>query len=140
MADTAKIAEEISILMPVIARRILLEFFQSVDISQSQLLMIMAIYDGKQPCRLSELSQAMRISDPTASGLVDRLAKAKYVSRTQDPEDRRALNIELTKKGNDLAKKFRTSVQNKWKEILVEIPSKDQESFIRIMRDIRKIV
>ena len=90
MKRTEEIAKKISIIMPAIARRIILEFFQEVDISQSQLLAIMAIYED-EPCRLSDLSQRMQISDPTASGLVDRLAKNDYVLREQDPEDKRKI-------------------------------------------------
>lgn len=136
MSRIEEIAKEISILMPAIARRILLEFFQLVDISQSQLLTIMAIYE-KEPCRLSDLSMQMRISDPTASGLVDRLAKGGYINREQDRDDRRAISIILTVKGKNLAKKFRGMVKERWLDILKEIPKKDSEDFIRILREIR---
>jgi len=139
MPRTEEIAKEISMLMPAIARRILLEFFQEVDISQSQLLTIMAIYE-KKTCRLSELSTKMGISDPTASGLVDRLSKARYVNREQDPDDRRAVCIALTNKGVHLAKKFRSAVSDRWVEILQQISKRDREEFIRILREIRSKV
>ncbi len=134
-----EIAEELPEIMPVIARKVLLEFFQSVDISQSQLLMIMAIR-AKQPCRLSELSQEMEISNPTASGLVDRLVQHGLVERTADPRDRRAVCISLTQKGENLVAKFRHHSKEKWQEILTNMTRQDQNDFIRILRDIRKQV
>ena len=137
MVDTNQIAEDISILMPAIARRILLKFFQSVEISQSQLLMIMSIY-AKGTCRLSELSQEMEISNPTASGLVERLVQNEYVKRSADPNDRRAVCISLTKKGLQIANKFRQTIKKKWYDILITLPKKDQEDYIRIMREIGK--
>lgn len=133
------IAEELPEIMPVIARKVLLDFFQSVDISQSQLLMMMAI-KAKQPCRLSELSQEMHISNPTASGLVDRLVQNGLVERAPDPQDRRAVCISLTPSGEKLVVKFRHHSKEKWQEILTNMTLQDQNDFIRILRDIRKQV
>ncbi|MGE0267593.1 MAG: MarR family winged helix-turn-helix transcriptional regulator [Candidatus Omnitrophota bacterium] len=137
MTKTSDIASEISIIMPLIGRRILLDFFQSVDISQSQLLTIMAVH-SKGTCRLSELSRAMEISNPTASGIVDRLVQNNYVIRTLDVNDRRAVCISLSAKGAQIAKKFQRTVQKKWYSILIELRQKDQDDFIRILRDIKE--
>lgn len=137
--STEQIAQEISILMPLIARRVLFEFFQSVNISQSQLLTIMAVYDtGK--CRLSEVSERMKVSNPTASGLVDRLVQNDYLTREADPVDRRAVNLSLTSKGEALAFKFRSTVKDKWHHILLELPETDQKDFIRILKVIKEKV
>lgn len=137
MTKTADIAAEISIIMPHIGRRILLDFFQSVDISQSQLLMIMAIY-SKGKCRLSDLSREMEVSNPTASGIVDRLVQNNYVTRTLDLRDRRAVSIALSVKGIQIAKRFQKTAQKKWHSILVELRQKDQNDFIRILRAIKE--
>lgn len=139
MKKTSAIASEISIIMPLVARRVLLDFFQSVDISQSQLLMIMAIH-SKGRCRLSELSREMEISNPTASGIVDRLVQNKYVTRTLDLKDRRAVQITLSLKGTQIAKNFQKTVQKKWYSILIKLREKDQNDLIRILRDIKKRV
>lgn len=134
-----EIAEELPEIMPVIARKVLLDFFQSVDISQSQLLMVMAI-KSNQPCRLSDLSQEMDISNPTASGLVDRLVQHHLVERASDPQDRRAVCISLTPQGEKLVTKFKHHAKEKWQEILTKMPRQDQNDFIRILRDIRRQV
>jgi len=50
---------------------------------------------------------------------------------------RRAISIVLTVKGTNLAKKFRGMVKERWLDILKEIPKKDSEDFVRILREIR---
>ncbi len=51
------------------------------------------------PLRLNELAARMGVSPPTASRAVDALVGAKLVERVTDPDDRRALNIDLTARG-----------------------------------------
>ena len=134
-----EIAAQIAIVMPVIARRILLEFFQSVDIPQTQMFTIMALY-AKEVCRLSDLAKEMEVAAPTITGIVDRLENAGYAARVPDPEDRRVINVELTRKGKNLAQKFRTTLTARWKEVLEELPGTDQEHFVRILNDIRGVI
>jgi len=56
MVQTSKIAKEVSMIMPVIARKVLLDFFQSVSIPQTQIFTMITLY-GKNPCKLSVLSK-----------------------------------------------------------------------------------
>ncbi len=137
--ETNRIAGEIAVLMPLIARKVLFDFFQSVDISQSQLLTVVAVHDMGE-CRLSDLSQKMGISNPTASGLVDRLVQNGYMKREADPDDRRAVVLSVTDKGTKLTQKLRESTQQKWNNILTEIPQADQRDFIRILKVIKEKV
>lgn len=139
MQTITEIAAEIPEIMPLIARKVLLDFFNSVEISRSQLLMIMAI-KSRQPCRLSDLSREMDISNPTASGLVDRLVQHDLVERAADHQDRRAVCISLSDRGEQLVAKFRHHSKERWQEILTNMPRQDQNDFIRILRDIRKRV
>jgi DNA-binding MarR family transcriptional regulator len=54
------------------------------------------------PLRLNDLAHRMGTSAPTASRAVDALESLGLVSRTPDPIDRRALQIELTPAGRAL--------------------------------------
>ena len=119
MSDIDKIAQEVSVLMPMIARWVLLGFFQSVDITQTQIFTIMAIVE-KSPIRLSQLSRKLHISAPTVTGIIDRLERSGYVKRIPDSNDRRAVNVDLTAKGRHIAKKLQTTLKTKWKNLLVK--------------------
>ncbi|WP_239254885.1 MarR family winged helix-turn-helix transcriptional regulator [Listeria ilorinensis] len=52
---------------------------------------------------LGELSERMKLSKSTASGIVDRLVKAGFLTRARNAENRRALNLALTKAGEEKA-------------------------------------
>lgn len=135
MNRSARIAEEISTLMPKIARRILMGFFGSVEITQTQLFTVITLYE-KGPCRFSDLSQELKISAPTATGIIDRLEKSGYVKRIPDKKDRRAINIHLTVKGVRVAKTLRTTLKDQWQVLLEKLSASDQENYLKILRKI----
>ena len=134
MGKTQERAREIALLLPVIARRLLLDFFQTVDIPQAQMLTIMALSE-RAPCRLSDLAAKMRISAPTVTGLVDRLEKSGYARRSPDTDDRRVVNVDLTADGRKISEMFSDTLANRWEEILAKIKIKDQEDFIRVLKE-----
>jgi len=139
MSRIDKIAGDVSVLMPMIARRVLLRFFQSVNITQTQIFTIATLAE-KAPMRLSILSKKMCISAPTITGIVDRLEKLGYVKRVPDRTDRRAINVDLTTKGKNIAKKLRATIKRKWKSLLIQLPKKDQESYVRILGKIQRTI
>jgi DNA-binding MarR family transcriptional regulator len=50
---------------------------------------------------MSELSRRLIVSNGAITGLVDKLADAGFVTRREDPEDRRSMIVRLTRKGRD---------------------------------------
>ena len=137
MPTTKQIAEEVSVLMPVIARRILMGFFQTINITQTQIFTIMTLSE-KAPCQLNELSQKLGIAAPTTTGIVSRLERSGYVRRTHDKNDRRVVNVGLTPKGKRIAKKLKTTIKRKWEVLLAKLPKKDQANYVRILRKIQR--
>jgi DNA-binding MarR family transcriptional regulator len=137
MSRTQQIAEEVAAIMPEIARRVLLGFFQSVDITQTQIFTIMAIHE-QTPIRLSVLSRKLHIAAPTVTGIIDRLERSGYVKRTPDPQDRRAVHVGLTPRGQRVAKKLKTTIQKKWLSLLARLPEADQEHYVRILRKVQR--
>jgi len=78
----------------------------------------------------------MHVSNPTVTGIVDRLEKSGYVKRVPDEKDRRVTNIIITNKGKTMAKTFLNNVTKKWELLLGHLPKKDQESWLRIFKNI----
>ena len=62
---------------------------------------------------LGDLSQRMYVHPSTISGLMDRLEKKGYVIRDRSQEDRRVVQVELTPRGNRLAKKAPNPIQGR---------------------------
>ena len=137
MSRTEEIANDISVLMPMIARRIFMEFFQTIDLTQTQIFTVMTLYE-KTPTRLTDLSNKLGVAAPTITGIVDRLEKAGYVKRIPDKEDRRVINVDLTEKGIKLAKQLRATIKNKWQGMLAKLPHDDSENFLNILKKVQQ--
>lgn len=137
MSRIDQIAEEVATLMPMIARRVLLEFFQSVTLTQTQIFTIMTLAE-EAPIQLSHVSKKLHISGPTVTGIVDRLAKQGYVKRIRNLKDRRVIYVDLTSKGRNIAKKLKSTIKRKWRGLLVKLPNRDQERYISILWKIKR--
>lgn len=68
----------------------------SVTMAQMRVLMLLSALGE---ARMSELAGALRITQSTASGLVDRLVESALVIRHGDPNDRRQVIVSLTAEG-----------------------------------------
>lgn len=136
---TEHIAKEISILLPKWLRGMRAGFITSSAITTSQLIVLLAIYE-KGTIKAGRLSKQMRVSAPTITGIVDRLARSNYLKRTPDDKDRRAINIQLTKKGEMEAKRFLRGVRNRWKSILSHIEPEEGEMFLKIFKRILGVI
>lgn len=55
--------------------------------------------DTKRGMTMSELSKRMMVTNGNLTGLVDRLARERLISRTVDPKDRRTQLVKITEKG-----------------------------------------
>ncbi|WP_018661057.1 MarR family winged helix-turn-helix transcriptional regulator [Heyndrickxia acidiproducens] len=59
--------------------------------------------------RLSELADTLTLTNSTVSGIVDRLVNQGLVSRVASSEDRRAIGLRLTEKGNGKLEELKAS-------------------------------
>jgi DNA-binding MarR family transcriptional regulator len=60
---------------------------------------------ARQPLSMRELSDALGIDPPNATGIVDDLESLALVRRRAHPTDRRAKLVEATRKGKQLARR-----------------------------------
>ena len=74
-------------------------FAKSTGLSMSQFSILMQLHH-KGSCGVSDISERFDVTAAAASQLVDKLAQAGYLERTEDPTDRRAKL--LTAKGAEL--------------------------------------
>jgi DNA-binding MarR family transcriptional regulator len=67
------------------------------DVPRNGAYVIRGIAGGQVP--LSELIEELRVSKQSAGQLVDTLVTRGYLSRSEDPADRRRLTVALTERG-----------------------------------------
>ena len=78
------------------------ERLSSYGITLGQLFVLVHLLDH-DGCNLKSIATGVQLETPAITGLVDRLRLAGLVIKTEDPEDRRNLQVFLTPKGKQLA-------------------------------------
>lgn len=66
--------------------------------SSSQRIVLRSLLSGG-PCQVSEVAAMLDVSLSAATGLVDRLVKAKLATRDRDQQDRRVVWVKITPEG-----------------------------------------
>jgi DNA-binding MarR family transcriptional regulator len=89
----------------------------SVNLTMSQLKIVLALrLHG--PAGGQELAHMMGVSLATMTGIVDRLVSGGYVTRREDPKDRRVRRVELTDSGADLMDRLVTAGEAHQRKLL----------------------
>lgn len=82
-----------------VAARSLAEVEEEVTLTQYRSLVVLASRGAQS---VATLADALGVTSPTASRLVDRLVHKGLISRREDRKDRRAVRLGLTRAGRDL--------------------------------------
>jgi len=122
--------------MPNIIRGVQLDFFVKRRVTQTQLLLLLAIHAYSR-CPMGTLSRSLHVSMPTASGIVDRLSRGGYVRRLPHPSDRRQVLVELTAKGQAFIKDFQGVIRHRWEEVLRPLSATERQAFYGIVTKLR---
>ena len=70
------------------------------------------LWDCPKGMRASELAAAARITKKSMGAIVDQLEELGYVERVDDPEDKRAKLVRLTKRGREAGRITRAIVRS----------------------------
>ena len=94
---------------------------KNYDITVAQLVCLYEIFE-KGALTLSVISKNVHLSNSTLVGVIDRLEEKGLVKRTRNTEDRRAIFIDITKKGRDFLGSSPHLLHNKLDERLISLP------------------
>jgi DNA-binding MarR family transcriptional regulator len=115
-------------------QRTVLQDWQALNMSMAQLKVLITLR-FKGPTAISKLAEALGISHPTASQLVDRLVQVKFVERVESTTDRRFTLARLTSAGEQLA-------QHLWQGYLANfhaIAQLDEQDLIALRQGLRAL-
>jgi DNA-binding MarR family transcriptional regulator len=71
----------------------------SITSSQYTVIDVLGKYNG---ISLTELGRILDFDNPTITGIINRMARAKLIRRNRDRNDRRIIKVYLTQKGKEL--------------------------------------
>ncbi len=87
-----------------------------------------------------DLAAEVGIEGPTLTHHLDGLEKAGLIERARDPEDRRAVRVELTAAGDEVFHKLRTTAVGFDRRLRAGIPDDDIETVRRVLAQLRENV
>jgi DNA-binding MarR family transcriptional regulator len=99
---------------------------KATGLSMPQFSILMQLF-YRHNCGISDISERFEISAAAASQHVENLVQAGLIERAEDPHDRRAKQIQLSRKGKDLIERG-ISARYRWVDQLATVvDTKDQE-------------
>ncbi len=106
------------------AARSLADTGEEVTLTQYRSLVVLA---SRGPQGVASLAEAVAVTPPTASRLVDRLVRKGLVRRRADQHDRRQVRIGLTEAGRALVDQVTERRRAEMTELLTSIPLEIKE-------------
>jgi len=80
------------------------------------------------PARLTTLAEAIHVSQPAMTQLIQRLERRHLVARVADPEDGRATVVDVTETARELLHRLRHEDSEKLATLLATLSVSDQEA------------
>jgi DNA-binding MarR family transcriptional regulator len=108
--STSDLHELSAHLIAVSARLIRLGARESTSSVPRALARALAVIVDLGEPRISDIAAADRISQPTATNLVQKLEERGWVERAPDPSDARAVRIQITAAGKAAQREFRRAI------------------------------
>ncbi|WP_261554519.1 MarR family winged helix-turn-helix transcriptional regulator [Frankia tisae] len=104
-------------------------------LSQQQVELVCAVV-VRESVSMTELGRLLHVEKSNLSNLVDRLEQRALVTRTRDPDDRRAIQVSLTDEGTAVAMKTYYDVTARVRRLLERLPQDDQRNLAAVVRRI----
>jgi DNA-binding MarR family transcriptional regulator len=98
----------------------------------TQRLALYELYLGG-PMRLNDLAARMAISAPTASRAIEALVLLGLVDRLRDPDDRRALRLGLTDRGQARASERETRVATAFAPAVASLSASERRQLVELL-------
>jgi DNA-binding MarR family transcriptional regulator len=113
-------------------------FESEMDISQSQLAVLLIIDSLKPPVNQSRVAERIQRGLNSTSMMIDRLKKLGLVTRTRSKSDRRENYLELTQAGRDKVakgKKINTLVARRLTSVLTDKDTRDLSTILNKLEE-----
>ncbi|ARP50397.1 MULTISPECIES: MarR family winged helix-turn-helix transcriptional regulator [Caproicibacterium] len=102
-----------------------------LNISISEIHFLQAVYDSGDNCTISALSANQRVSLPSATAAVNKLAKKGYVEKKKCPSDLRVVNVHLTRLGHKAVMAHRYFHTRMVKAVSGALNTEEQEAMLK---------
>jgi DNA-binding MarR family transcriptional regulator len=114
--------------------RVIADMLKPVDLSMTQYNVLRILKGaGEQGLACSEIADRMVTRDPDITRLLDRLEKRELVRRARSVEDRRVVNVQITREGLKLVVSIETPILEAGKKQLAHVGEKRLKELIDLL-------
>lgn len=112
---------------------------RSMDLTVPQMTTVLTIRDRGQ-VTIKELAEALQVSAPAASAMVDRLVELGAVTREQNPVDRREVVVRASPLGEQTVNAMERHALDAVMDLLKKLGPERAQLWRSILREIRGII
>ncbi|HVX24606.1 MAG TPA: MarR family transcriptional regulator [Candidatus Saccharimonadales bacterium] len=103
-----------------------------IDRPAAGILHALMLYHGNQGCHLNDLAAQLSIEAPSVTRKTQELEQAGLIRRRRDPQDGRAVDLQLTARGRQVSRKLWDARRAGVHEILASWPASDRQRFVKL--------
>jgi DNA-binding MarR family transcriptional regulator len=111
-------------------RQLLWQRFSELDLTYAQSQVLFYV-DDHAGCHMVDVGKAFSVTLPAVTHIVDRLEEKGFLRRADDPVDRRAYVLELTKSGRALVNELHTLQMRGVEGVLKRMAADDRQRVIK---------
>ncbi len=110
-----------------------------LDYSKNEILVLLLLYRNKK-ANMTEIAEYICSPLNTATGVVARLEKKLMVERLRDKEDRRVVNIVLTKGAEDFIDREKRTISHYFEEVVRILSDEEKKAALNIFRKVASVL
>jgi MarR family transcriptional regulator, organic hydroperoxide resistance regulator len=107
----------------------------NLTLAQLKSLLFIAARDKTN---FKKLAEALGVTPPNVTGIIDRLVEQGLVTRTENPEDRRIMLLQATEKGQELLNNLRERRTNQMSQVLNLLTTEELVQQLKSLKDIKR--
>jgi DNA-binding MarR family transcriptional regulator len=105
----------------------------AADLTFTQ-LRALSVLARTQPQRMSDLAGGLDMTPASASALVDRMDQRGFVTRRSDPEDRRTVLVELSRRGQHILDIMERGSSDHFGRLIEKMTPNEREALATTLR------
>ena len=89
---------------------------------------------------VKDIAHRMNLTSSRLTRIIDGLVKKRFVTRHIDPDDRRIINVRLTKQGESVARKVSNDCTHVYEQVLGILQLKDHDRIIQAVNELADVM
>jgi len=131
----SEFADKLAEIMQVIAEEFIK--YQNVEFYKAKItfpqFIILELLHKRGVLNMTEMAHIINVTTAAMTGIIDRLVRDGYVSRENDPDDRRVIKVRATSKGNKIVKAMLEHRKDTIMKVFGGVSGSEREEYLNIL-------